>query len=365
MNQPTAKGASNEGGGCFPTIFLFIGYGLILVSILSVLNTAFGWELELSVYGTDTALPKYWDATIALCVTAVIWTAIGWFINSRRFLNFWRKNALNKIIVIGTTVAVLVGTFLILDDYDRRIREENQRRWAEMDSTDTDETPVEEPEPYNPYADREVTIVLTNPTVDTLKAFANGEALLSASPREFGKGDLAPGTHSFLAIAGEDTLINRDLEIRPGEKADKNLILVINPDGHYNVAVLNFQDYYDDNNQKRTEAETINYRLESYVIGEEEFEVNVDGGSVLLPRRASIGISYGTALKFVAVPQQIGEDRDRAFDYAIWSFVDDEKRGIMQDDLDFYMLSPEKQKEVVRNRLDEDFKRFEEESPAN
>lgn len=365
MNQQTAPKSSKQGGGCFPSIFLFIGFGLLLVSALSILNTAFGWELSLSVYGADTELPKYWDATIGLSVVAVVWTAVGFFINSRGFLRFWGKNALNKVIVIGLTVGLLVGIFLILDDYDRRIKERNRELFAAMDSTETETEPEEDPEPYNPYADREVTIVVTNPSLDTLKAYANGEELLVASPREFGKGELAPGTHPIVAIAGEDTLLNYDLEVREGKKSDKNLIMVLNPDGFFNVAVLNFQDYYDDDNRKRKQAKTINYRLETYSEHESQFEVNVDGGSVLLPRRASIDISYGTALKFIAVPNQIGDNRDRAFDYAIWSFIDDEKKGLMQDGLDFFMLSDKKKREVVKNRLDEDFKRFEEEEPAN
>ena len=364
MNQQAPKDPQKQ-GGCFPTVFLMIGFGLLLVAIVSVLSATFGWELALSTYGSSTEIPHDWDAAIALLVTSLIWIGIGWLIGTDRFLGFWRKSALNKVIVLGTVVAVLVGAFLILDDYDRRLREAAQSDTFGQDLPPDEGTPDEKPEPPNPYADREVDLVVTNPSLDTLKAYLEGELLLSAAPREFGKADLAPGTHRIALLTGKDSLGKYTLEVPKGKRADKNLIMVLNPGGHYNVAVLNFQDYYDGEHMKRKEAKTINYLLEAYEVGQEQFSVNVDGGSPLLPRRASLDIGYGTALKFVAVPQQIGEDRSLAFDYAIWSFVDDEKRGIMQNDLNFYMLSDAEKRKVVKNRLDEDYKRFLAESPAN
>ena len=126
--------------------------------------------------------------------------------------------------------------------------------------------------------------------------------------------------------------------------------------------MLNFQDFYGPDNNKRKGAKTLNYRKEVLSWHQHIFTIKVEDASVVLLRHISLPFSYGNALKIVLVPDELEGDDDKAFDYLIWKFIDEEKKGIMQDDLSFFMLSEEERKEAVQNRLSDDFKRFEKEN---
>lgn len=354
----------SEKGGCFPTIFLFIGFGLLLMGVLSVLNTAFGWELVLEIYGSDLEVPKYWDATIALVVIGGIWTLIGYGINSAGFLRFYRKN---KILTILGSIGILVGIFFALDAYDKKIKADNRASLLASDTIESEDEPEEEPKPaYNPYADREVKLIVSNPTLDTLEVFADGKSLMQVFPYAFDSEDLKPGTYQLASIAAGDTLDNRELVIEEGTVDDKDLMLILNIDSAFNFGILGFQDYYDpETHQKLKEAKSINYKMYKLHWHENLIRVNIEGGSMTLPRRASIDVSYGNALKLVMVPDELeGErsedDRSKVFDFLIWKFIDEEKKGYMQDGFDFLMLSDKEKKKVILNRLNDDLKRFEE-----
>ena len=160
-------------------------------------------------------------------------------------------------------------------------------------------------------------------------------------------------------MKGEDReSVELNFPVRTAETKDE--ITVINVDSFFNIGVLNFQDYYGSDHNKRKGAKTINYRNEGLYWHPHIFTLNVQGASVVLPRHISLSFSYGTALKFVLLPDElIGED-SLAFDYMIWKFIDEETKGIMQDDLDFFLLSGEKRKKAIRNRLADDWERFQE-----
>jgi|GEM_PF-4147909 len=358
--SPQNNAGSKPEPGLFAIILLFIGYGLLLVSLLSILNTAFGWELALDVYGSSTQLPKYWDGTIALTVVAVIWTLIAYGINSAPFIRFYRKN---KILTILGCIGILVGVFFALDAYDRSIREANAAAFAEMDEEDDTKTETEstpDPEPFNPYEDREVDIIIGNPKLDTMKVYSNGDLFMTINPYEFEDEDLTPGQYEFAFLVAEDTVETRTVNVPAGSDADRSLAYILNPDSAFNLAVLDIQDYYDpDSHNKRTKAKTLNYKLRSLHWHETISVINIAGGSFTLPRSPSLSMSYGTALKLVVLPDQYRDDKDKAFDYAIWKFIEEDKKGYMQDDMGFIMLSPEKKKEAIRNRMQNDVKEFE------
>ena len=92
------------------------------------------------------------------------------------------------------------------------------------------------------------------------------------------------------------------------------------------------------------------------------FTIDFESPSLTLPRHPSIDISSGTALKIVLVPDELESDESKAFDYLIWKFIDEETKGFMQDDLDFFMLKGKKRDAAIRNRLKDDLKRFEKEN---
>lgn len=357
----------SSAGGCVPMIVSMVGFGMLLVGVLAVLNTAFGWELVLEVYGSDMEVPKYWDSTIGVLVVGAIIAGIGWIMGRPSVIRFYRKN---KLLVILGSIGLIVGVFFLLNEYDKSIRRANEREFARMDSLraanpeayQSEESEEPEEPAYNPYADREITFIVTNPTVETMQVLVDGKKAFEVKPYEIGKDKMSSGQHRLTAIVEGDTVEAVELDLPERTKETKDEVTVINVDSFFNIGALNFQDYYDSDNKKRKEAKTINYRLESLNWHEHIFTIDVNNPSLLFPRRASLDISYGTALKIVFVPDELEGDRDKAFDYVIWKFIDEEKKGFVQDGLDFFKLSDEEKKEAIRNRLVDDMKRFEAEN---
>ena len=315
----------------------------------------------LEVYESEVEVPRHWDATIGVLVVGAIIAGIGWVIGTPAFVRIFRKN---KWLIILGAVALLVGVFFALNEYDKSIKRRNAEEFAKMDSLRAahpelyeEEGEAEEPA-YNPYADREATVLVSNPTTDTMEVFLDEEKALDIAPFELEKVEIKPGKHQFVAkVKGEEReSVDLNFPVRTAETKDE--ITVINVDSFFNIGVLNFQDYYGSDHNKRKGAKTINYRNEGLFWHPHIFTLNVQGASVVLPRHISLSFSYGTALKFVLLPDElIGED-SLAFDYMIWKFIDEETKGIMQDDLDFYMLSPKERKVAIQNRLADDWKRF-------
>lgn len=369
--QPNPAPGNNEkptSGGCVPMITTMVGFGMMIVGVLAVLNTAFGWNLVLEVSGAEVEVPKYWDSTIAVLVVGGLIALIGWVMGRPSVTRFYRKN---KLLVILGSIGLVVGIFFMLNEYDKSIKRANAEKFAKMDSlggpnggaygADESDDPDAEPA-YNPYADREITFLISNPTVDTMKVLVDGEEFLQVEPYEMEKGELSAGTHQLVATVNGKTVETVELDFPERTKATVDEITVINVDSFFNIAVLDFQDYYDSNNKKRKGAETINYRLPAMKWHEHIFTLNAEKATLVLPRHISLDFSRGNALKFVLVPEEFENDDDKAFDYAIWKFIDEEKKGYMQDGMDFFMLSGKKRQDVIRNRLSEDAKRFEKEN---
>ena len=367
ISSPNKKNDSDS-GGCVPMITTLVGLGMLLVGIIAIFNTAFGWELVIEVYGADMEIPKYWDSTIAVLVVGAIIAGIGWLMGRPAVIRFYRKN---KILVILGSIGLIAGVFFLLNEYDKSIRRSNEREFAKMDSLRAAnpelyaEEDEEDDEPaYNPYADRKITILVTNPTVDTMKVFVDGKEEIEIKPMEAGKGKVKNGKHELVAKVKGKEVQTVELDLPERTKETKDEITVINVDSFFNIGILNFQDYYDADNNKRKGAKTINYRLESMTWHEHIFTLDVKSPSLYMPRRISLDFSSGTALKVVFVPKELEEDNDKAFDYVIWKFIDEEKKGYSQDGLDFYMLSDKEKKEAIRNRLSDDMKRFEKENAS-
>ena len=362
ISSPNNK-KDTESGGCVPMITTFVGLGMLLVGVVAIFNTAFDWDLVIEVYGADLEVPKYWDSTIAVLVVGAIIAGIGWLMGRPAVIRFYRKN---KLLVILGSIGILVGTFFLLNEYDKSIRRANEREFAKLDSLreanpeayeDEDEEPA-----YNPYADRKITYLVTNPTLDTMRVYMDGKEELTIKPYEAGEGEVEKGQHQLVAKVKGEAIETVDLDL--AERTEENLheITVVNIDSFFNIGFLNFQDYYDSNNKKRKGAKTINYRLESMNWHEHIFTIDVRKASIILPRRISLDMSYGNALKIVYVPDELESDSDKAFDYVIWKFIDEEKKGYTQDGLDFFMLSDKEKKEAIQNRLVDDLKRFEKEN---
>ena len=192
--QPSTPPEQKEKGGCVSLVTILVGLGMLGVGLLGVLNTLFDWDLVLEVYESEVEVPRHWDATIGVLVVGAIIAGIGWVIGTPTFVRIFRKN---KWLIILGAVALLVGVFFALNEYDKSIKRRNAEEFAKMDSLRAahpelyeEEGEVEEPE-YNPYADREATVLISNPTTDTMEVFWDGEKALDIAPFELGKDEIS------------------------------------------------------------------------------------------------------------------------------------------------------------------------------
>lgn len=91
---------------------VLIGGGCLLVALVSVFNVAFEWDLALSVYGSDTALPTHWEEVIGLAAAGLILVVLSLFGSqvSHRFREAKGKPLVRVgIIVVAVALLVLVG----------------------------------------------------------------------------------------------------------------------------------------------------------------------------------------------------------------------------------------------------------------
>ena len=188
----------SDSGGCVPMVVTLIGLGMLIVGVLAIFNTAFGWELVLEVYGAAVEIPKYWDATIGVLAVGAIIAGIGWVMGRPAVIRFYRKN---KLLTILGSVGLLVGVFFLLNEYDKSIRRANVEEFARMDSIReaNPEAFAEGEDMVTPYADREIEFLVTNPTVDTMRVFLDGKEVFEIKPYEIGKGKTAHGQHQLEA----------------------------------------------------------------------------------------------------------------------------------------------------------------------
>ncbi len=96
--------------GIFATICLLIGLALLGVTVLSALNTAFGWNLALGVSGTTTPLPKHWDAVIGLGAVSILIIALTYFGSTvARMYRQAQGKPLVRVGIIGGALLLLVA----------------------------------------------------------------------------------------------------------------------------------------------------------------------------------------------------------------------------------------------------------------
>jgi hypothetical protein len=107
------------------------GILLILFSLLSVLNTAFEWNLTFK----NVALPKHWDATIGLVGVTVVWWGIWALLTLVKPIQRWgrRHPWIMALIVVGAiTLAIVLIT--VIDNAQREARHNSPEYKAQMDS---------------------------------------------------------------------------------------------------------------------------------------------------------------------------------------------------------------------------------------
>lgn len=98
--------------GLFGGFGVLVGGGCLLVALVSVFNVAFDWNLALSVYGTDTALPTHWEEVFGLAAAGVLLVVLSLFGSqvTHRFREAKGKPLVRVgIIVVAVALLVLVG----------------------------------------------------------------------------------------------------------------------------------------------------------------------------------------------------------------------------------------------------------------
>jgi hypothetical protein len=116
---------NQEKGGIVSAIAMLFGGLMALFSLLSVLNTAFGWEATVK----GTPLPKHWDATLGLIgATVIFWVIWAILTYVPGFRRFGRNHPWWMALII---VAGLVGAIVGITIWDNANIAERNAKWAE------------------------------------------------------------------------------------------------------------------------------------------------------------------------------------------------------------------------------------------
>jgi hypothetical protein len=121
----TQKQDNQAKGGIVGAIAILFGGLMALFSLLSVLNTAFGWEATVK----GTPLPKHWDATLGLIGATVIFWAIWAFLTYVPPVRRFGRN--HPWILAMIVVAGLVGAIVGITIWDNANIAARNAKWAE------------------------------------------------------------------------------------------------------------------------------------------------------------------------------------------------------------------------------------------
>ncbi len=116
---------NQEKGGIAGAIAMLFGGLMALFSLLSVLNTAFGWEATVK----GTPLPKHWDATLGLIGATVIFWAIWAFLTYVPPVRRFGRN--HPWILAMIVVAGLVGAIVGITIWDNANIAARNAKWTE------------------------------------------------------------------------------------------------------------------------------------------------------------------------------------------------------------------------------------------
>ncbi len=123
QQQQKAEGGSKS--GIVRAIAVLFGGLMALFSLLSVLNTAFGWEATVK----GTPLPKHWDATLGLIGATVIFWAIWAFLTYVPPVRRFGRN--HPWILAMIVVAGLVGAIVGITIWDNANIAARNAKWTE------------------------------------------------------------------------------------------------------------------------------------------------------------------------------------------------------------------------------------------
>lgn len=311
--QPPKQGSSLIG-----LMLGLMGLLLLLVSILGIVNTAFGWNLKLEVYGSGTELPKHWDAAIGLLAVALIWVGIyAMFTWVRPLRDFSRRRPwVTALIIIGGLVGVIVGITI----WDNANIKERNAKWDAEQREDSIKTAEEEktffgsePVPYR--------LAVWNPTAKPV------ELWIDTVP----KGAIAPYRMVELRLPWEKVRVSvtqdgkelDDATLRPDTVKNHRAsrLEVFRPDapGEYSSTyfmVLDYSAAYAGGKLQATFDEEATTNKDMFIMSP---SANEHGGPFfVLPNEPAPAESEARVFRIVPIPAEGLEDGSVQLDYARW-----------------------------------------------
>lgn len=307
--SPTPQQPPKGGMSLVGSIAILFGLLMLLFSLLSVLNTAFGWNMQ--VKGVN--LPKHWDATIGLIGATVIFWAIWAFLTYvgpvRRF---GRKYPWLMALFV---VAALVGAIVIItviDNANIRERRERAEKIALQDSLkrveDTQAMFGDQPVPYR--------LAVVNPQGQAMQVFIRDSLLTSIPAYEMRELQLPWEPFKMLVRVDGKDFASKRMEPDPSMGESPATLHVYNPKGQYDILVFNYDTAYasgvlDVNSV--SEAREVDRHF-----GEELFAVE-DAGPfyVMVNQQAPPSTKY-SVFRLVLMPEELERDYLESQQFARW-----------------------------------------------
>lgn len=339
--------------GLLAMLILLLGVLIFLFGIVSVCVTFLDGDITMEVGGVELDIPNTWDTALPLLTVGVWVVVLSLYFGDPGF----RRRALadKRALAVGMVILVFGSSMAFL------VRSPNAEWAMSREEYTADRTQQDLPKSRprrNLYADRVVDLFTGNPTTDSMSLFINDSLWKVIKGREFEYVRLKPGPYRIRPVVKGDTIDRKDVTVPQGSREDKDRIYIFNPNGFFSYALLDYSDLYQDK-KRRKHGDDVKYKLHSSWFGLRWNDLNISGASIYGPRRPSLPIGYNKALKMVLIPKE-WEGREKKIEaYATWKLQDEDDKGFSQDGLEFFMKNPAERRKAIRNRLQDDVRRFE------
>jgi hypothetical protein len=316
----TEKTSEPGKGGLVGVIALLFGFLLTLVSLASVLNTAFGWKMKLK----GTPLPDDWDATIGLIGVTVVFWAIWAFLSYvppvRRFGQkhpWWMA-----LFVVAGLVGVIVG-ITIWDNANRAERHANFQAKMEADSLKR----IEESATFFEGNEVPFRLAVFNAEGDPLEFWIDSVNKGTIPPFQMVEFQL-PWEAANLIAKREGAEIHRQ-KIKPDATKGKDAaaLHIYMPLGHLLLEVFDYSPAYEGG--KLNPAKEIELDLGEFVNFGDYVTLEKSGPFYVFPNQPAPETSKYKVFRLVIIPMEITDHYEKQA-FAAWVMRRIDKRGAGQ-----------------------------------
>ncbi len=301
MSQPNSSNPSPAKTSTIGVIAMAFGGLLVINCLLSVLNTAFDWQITLN----RVPLPATWESTIALSGAAVIFWAIYAFMTYvgpvRRFgqQRPWIMALLVVLFIVGVIVGITVWD-------NGNISERNAARAADSKADSLDR--IEEGKAFFKGQPVPYRLAILNPENAIVQVWIDSEQVATIAPLEATEIAL-PWQPAKIRLTKEDQVL-ATTEIKPdaSKGQDPATLHVYSPLKDRYVWVYDYDGGYV-NGQLKTDKEFEPEYVDAYYM-EELFDIEKAGPFYILPNQKAPATSTYHAYRLVYLPPAIEDPSD-------------------------------------------------------